>query len=185
MAAIPSKMVPLGTRLPQFELTDVVSGKRFSDKDFQNKPLLVMFICNHCPYVMHIIEKLVEVSNEYLTKGISFVGINSNDIESYPEDSPEKMKEYARKFVYTFPYLFDESQDVARRFEAACTPDFFLYDSNGDLVYHGQFDDSRVGNNIPVTGNDLKRALDCVISGEKIDFDQKPSIGCSIKWKKK
>lgn len=185
MSAMPSKMVPLGTNLPQFKLTDVISGKTFSDKDFQNKPLLVMFICNHCPYVMHIIEKLVEVSKEYITKGVSFVAINPNDIESYPEDSPEKMKEYARKFGYPFPYLFDESQEVAQRFDAACTPDFFLFDSNVSLVYRGQFDDSRPGNNIPVTGKDLKRALDCIIFGEKIDFEQKPSIGCSIKWKKK
>lgn len=185
MAATPSKMVPLGTHLPQFELTDVVSGRTFSDRDFQNKPLLVMFICNHCPYVMHIIVKLVEVSKEYINKGISIVAINPNDIESYPEDSPEKMKEYAHKFGYPFPYLFDESQEVARRFEATCTPDFFLYDFNANLVYRGQFDYSRPGNNIPVTGSDLKRALDCVISGEKISFEQKPSLGCSIKWKKR
>ncbi|MGQ9818367.1 MAG: thioredoxin family protein [Candidatus Kapaibacteriales bacterium] len=184
MCAMPSKMVPLGSSLPHFRLTDVVSGSILSDKDFQGKPLLVMFICNHCPYVMHIIEKLVEVSKEYISKGFSFIAINSNDIVSYPEDSPEKMIEYAEKFGYPFPYLFDETQEVALRFNAACTPDFFLYDSNGHLVYRGQFDDSRPGNNIPVTGYDLKRALDCIISGEKIDFEQKPSIGCSIKWKK-
>lgn len=185
MAETPSKMIPLGTILPPFQLKDVVSGKYFADTDFRNKPVLVMFICNHCPYVMHIIEKLVEIAKEYIPKGINIVAINSNDPEAYPEDSPLKMVEYARKFDYPFPYLFDDEQIVAHRFDAACTPDFFLYDGNNRLVYHGQFDDSRPGNGIQVTGKDLKIAFDYVLSSKTFDFPQKPSVGCSIKWKNK
>ncbi|MCX7879606.1 MAG: thioredoxin family protein [Ignavibacteria bacterium] len=185
MAATPSKMVPLGTPAPDFRLLDVLSGKFYSLDDFKNgKPLLVMFICNHCPYVMHIIEKLVELTKKYITKGVNVVAINSNDYEAYPEDSPIKMKEYAQRFGYPFPYLIDETQEVAEKFEAVCTPDFFLYDSNLLLVYRGQFDDSRPGNNLPPSGNDLALALDLVLENKPIDFEQKPSIGCNIKWKK-
>ncbi|MGB9770838.1 MAG: thioredoxin family protein [Candidatus Kapaibacteriota bacterium] len=185
MAATESKMIPLGTVAPYFHLKDVISGKWFSLDDFKNgRPLLVMFICNHCPYVKHIIEKLVEVTKEFIQKGVNIVGINPNDYDAYPEDSPEKMKEYATKNGYPFPYLIDETQEVARSYNAACTPDFFLFDSGLKLIYHGQFDDSRPGNSIPVTGSDLKRALECAVSNQPIDFLQKPSIGCSIKWKK-
>lgn len=184
MAATPSRMIPLGTKLPHFQLVDVISGKTYSDTDFRDKPVVILFICNHCPYVMHIIERLVDVAKEYIQKGINFVAINPNDINAYPEDSPEKMIEYAKRFAYPFPYLFDETQEVARRFEASCTPDFFLFDKNGKLVYRGQFDDSRPGNSVPVTGSDLKRAMDNVLLGKEVDFTQKPSVGCSIKWKK-
>lgn len=183
--AAPSKMVPLGTTAPNFSLIDVISNKTVSLDDFRNgKPLLVMFICNHCPYVMHIIEKLVELTNEFIQRNVNIVAINPNDPLAYPEDSPGKMKEYAKRFGYQFPYLFDDTQEVAKAFDAACTPDFFLYDANFKLVYRGQFDSSRPGNDIPVTGNDLKRAVDHLLRGEAIYFEQKPSIGCSIKWKK-
>jgi len=184
MAAVESKMIPLGTLAPYFKLKDVISGRFLTLDDFRNgKPLLVMFICNHCPYVMHIIHKLVEVTNEYIEKGVNIVAINPNDYSAYPEDSPEKMVEYAKKFGYKFPYLIDETQDVTKEFGAACTPDFFLYDSNFKLIYRGQFDDSRPGNNLPVTGSDLRKALTFALEGKVIDFIQKPSIGCSIKWK--
>lgn len=185
MAATESKMIPLGTKAPYFKLQDVISGRWVSIDEFKNgKPLLVMFICNHCPYVMHIIEKLVAVTNEFISKGGNVVAINPNDYEAYPEDSPQKMIEYAKKYGYSFPYLIDETQEVARKYDAACTPDFFLFDGDLNLIYRGQFDDSRPGNNIPVTGNDLRRALDYALSNKPIDFPQKPSIGCSIKWKK-
>jgi peroxiredoxin len=183
MAAI-SKMVSLGTKAPNFSLIDVISDRTVSLDDFRNgNPLLVMFICNHCPYVMHIIQKLVELTNEFIQRNVNVVAINPNDPLAYPEDSPEKMKEYAKNFAYPFPYLFDETQEVAKAYDAACTPDFFLYDSDLKLVYRGQFDSSRPGNNVPVTGEDLKRAVDCLLEGKAIDFEQKPSIGCSIKWK--
>lgn len=183
--AAPSKMVPLGTLAPYFSLTDVISGSVVSLDDFRNgKPLLVMFICNHCPYVMHIIEKLVELTKEFIQKGIGVVAINPNDPSAYPEDSPEKMKEYAKTFNYPFPYLFDENQEVAKAYDAACTPDFFLYDADLKLVYRGQFDGSRPSNDVPITGSDLKLAVDYLLGGYELDFEQKPSIGCSIKWKK-
>lgn len=182
--AATSRMIPLGTSAPYFNLKDVVSGKFLSLDDFRNgKPLLLMFICNHCPYVMHIIEKLVEVTNDFIDK-VNIVAINPNDYTAYPEDSPEKMIEYANKFGYKFPYLIDETQEVARNIGAECTPEFFLYDSEFKLIYRGQFDDSRPGNNIPVTGSDLRRALEYAVNNKYIDFEQKPSIGCSIKWKK-
>lgn len=178
-------MVPLGSKAPNFSLIDVISNRAVSLDDFRNgKPLLVMFICNHCPYVMHIIQKLVELTNEFIQRDVNVVAINPNDPLAYPEDSPEKMKEYAKTFSYQFPYLFDETQEVARAYDAACTPDFFLYDADLKLVYRGQFDSSRPGNNVPVTGDDLKRAVDCLLKGKPMDFEQKPSIGCSIKWKK-
>ncbi len=184
MAAF-SKMVPLGSKAPSFSLIDVISNRTVSLDDFHNgKPLLVMFICNHCPYVMHIIQKLVELTNEFIEHNVNVVAINPNDPLTYPEDSPEKMTEYAKSFGYQFPYLFDETQEVAKAYDAACTPDFFLYDADLKLVYRGQFDSSRPGNNVPVTGEDLRRAVDCLLKGKPIDFEQKPSIGCSIKWKK-
>ncbi|ROL57071.1 thioredoxin family protein [Bacteroidetes/Chlorobi group bacterium Naka2016] len=185
MAATESKMIPLGTEVPYFKLQDAVTGYWVSTDDLRDgKPLLVMFICNHCPYVMHIIEKLVEISREFIEKGVNIVAINPNDYSAYPEDSPEKMIEYSKKYDYPFPYLIDDTQEVARKFDAACTPDFFLFDSNMQLIYRGQFDDSRPGNNIEVTGADLRKALEYAINNKTIDFPQKPSIGCSIKWKK-
>jgi thiol-disulfide isomerase/thioredoxin len=140
-------------------------------------------ICNHCPYVKHIIERVTKVAKNYHPKGVSFIGISSNDIINYPEDSPDNMKELGINLGFTFPYLFDESQDVARQYDAACTPDFFVFNSELKLVYHGQFDDSRPKNDIPVTGIDLTKALDNLINGNQIDTNQKQSIGCSIKWK--
>ncbi len=182
--AATSKMIPLGTPAANFALIDAVSGKTYSLDDFKDgKPLLVMFICNHCPYVMHIITKLVEITNEFIEKGINVVAINPNDPVNYPEDSPEKMKEYAARFGYRFPYLFDENQEAAKAFDAVCTPEFFLFDRDLKLVYRGQFDDSRPKNDIPVTGDDLRKALQYTLEGKQIDFEQKPAIGCSIKWK--
>ncbi|MCX7735107.1 MAG: thioredoxin family protein [Candidatus Kapabacteria bacterium] len=185
MAATESKMIPLGIKAPSFSLYDVVSDKILSlDELKSNVATVIMFICNHCPFVKHINKKLVEISNYYIEKGISFIGINSNDIENYPEDSPENMKKQAIELGYKFPYLFDETQDVAKAYDAACTPDFYVFDKNLELVYRGQFDDSRPGNNIQVTGKDLSAALDAIINNKPIDNNQKPSIGCNIKWKK-
>ncbi len=183
MPAVESNMVPLGTRIPEFQLKDVISDKFLSLNDFINgKPILIMFICNHCPYVMHIIEKLVEITNAFIQK-VNIIAINPNDYTAYPEDNPIKMKEYAKKFGYGFPYLIDETQEITKKFNASCTPDFFLYDADLKLIYRGQFDDSRPSNNIPITGGDLKKALEYSVAGKLIDFEQKPSIGCSIKWK--
>jgi thiol-disulfide isomerase/thioredoxin len=142
-----------------------------------------MFICNHCPYVKHIIEEVVKVANKYLDDGISFIAISSNDVENYPDDSPEKMQEFADDHHFPFPYLFDETQDVAREFDAACTPDIYVFDSDDKLVYRGQFDDSRPKNDEPVTGKDLRNALTNLLNGMPINPEQKPSIGCNIKWK--
>ncbi len=183
MAATPSKMVPLGTKAPPFRLPDP-AGKIVSLDDFADKPaLLVMFICNHCPYVKHIRSALAQFAREYIPKGLAIVGINSNDISQYPEDSPEKMAEEAREAGYIFPYLFDETQEVAKAYGAACTPDFFLFDRERKLVYRGQFDDSRPGSNVPVTGADLRAAVDAVLAGRPVPEKQKPSLGCNIKWK--
>jgi thiol-disulfide isomerase/thioredoxin len=184
MAETPSTMVSLGSKAPDFELKDVVSGQKMKRDDFKsNVATVIMFICNHCPFVKHIHTKLAEVAKEYMQKGVKFAAINSNDVENYPDDSPEKMKLEAQNLGYTFPYMFDESQDVAKAYNAACTPDFFVYDSDFRLVYRGQFDDSRPGNHIEVTGRDLKEAIDDMIAGRPVDENQKPSIGCNIKWK--
>lgn len=184
MAATSSVMVSLGTPAPMFTLTDVVSGNAVSlphQKDAV--ATVIMFICNHCPYVKHINAALVRLATDYLPRGISFMAISSNDTTKYPEDGPEKMKALALHHKYPFPYLYDETQQVARAFDAACTPDFFVYDKNLKLVYRGQFDDSRPGNTIPVTGNDLRQAIDCVVANKPVSDQQKPSIGCNIKWK--
>ncbi len=185
MAATPSVMVPLGTPAPDFTLPDAVSGEMKSLRELQGeKGTVVMFICNHCPYVKHIQKELVEVAKEYIPKGIAFIAINSNDPEQYPEDSPENMKRVAEALGYPFPYLFDETQEVAKAYQAACTPDFFVYDAQLRLVYRGQFDDARPGNQEPVTGKDLRAALDALLKGRTIPEDQqKPSIGCNIKWR--
>lgn len=186
MAATESKMVPLGTKAPSFKLPDTISGKKLSLEELKSDiATVIMFICNHCPYVKHINKRLVEITNYYIEKGISFIGINSNDVINYPEDSPENMKTQAMKLGYKFPYLFDETQDVAIAYNAACTPDFFIYDKNLNLVYHGQFDDSRPGNNIPVTGQDISEALESLLNNKPVKLNQKPSIGCNIKWKGK
>ena len=183
MALTPSTMLPLGTSAPAFSLPDV-SGKIVPIADFQNAPaLLVMFICNHCPYVKHVRSGLAQLARDYQARGVAVVAISSNDAKSYPDDSPAKMAVEAKEAGYTFPYLYDESQAVARAYQAACTPDFFLFNREKQLVYRGQLDDSRPGNGIPVTGKDLRAALDAVLAGKPVVADQKPSIGCNIKWK--
>ena len=183
MAQTPSTMSPLGAKAPAFKLPDT-SGKVVSLDDYKAAPaVLVMFICNHCPFVKHVRGELAKLGAEYQKKGAAIIAINSNDVAKYPDDSPAKMKEEAKSAGYTFPYLFDESQSVAKSYEAACTPDFFLFDRNRKLVYRGQLDDSRPNSGIPVTGEDLRAALDAVLAGKPAPKDQKPSIGCNIKWK--
>lgn len=184
MSLTPTKAVALGFDAPDFNLPEPLSGKNISLQDIKGKKgTLVMFICNHCPYVKHVIHELVNIGNEYMPKGIGMVAINSNDVKNYPDDHPEKMKLLAKELKFPFSYLFDESQKVAKAYDAACTPDFDLFDSNGKCVYRGQLDGSRPGNNIPVTGKDLRIALDQVIKGEKVPEPQTPSVGCNIKWK--
>jgi peroxiredoxin len=184
MARTPSTMVPLGTKAPAFTLPDTVSGKNISLNDVKGEiATVVMFICNHCPFVRHVNHELVKLANDYKNKGISFAAISSNDVMNYPEDAPHLMKETASRLQYPFPYLYDESQETAKAYDAACTPDFFIYDKNLWLVYRGQLDDSRPGNDIPVTGKDIRRALDCLISNKPVPAEQKPGIGCNIKWK--
>ena len=184
MAATPSTMMPLGTRAPEFSLPDTISGKTLSLSELKGKnATLVIFICNHCPYVLHINEELVRIARKYQPNGVSIIAISSNDVVNYPQDGPELMKEQAENVGYTFPYLYDESQDVARAYDAACTPDPFLFDAELKCVYRGQLDSSRPKNDIPVTGEDLRNALDAVLAGEPVPMDQVPSIGCNIKWK--
>lgn len=182
MALTPSHMIPLGTAIPEFSLPDA-NGEVVSSGKYAGAPLLVMFICNHCPYVKHIAAALSEFAEEYMPAGLGIIAINSNDFSNYPEDSPEKMREEIAARGYRFPYLVDENQEVARAFDAACTPDFFLFDRDGKLAYRGQFDDSRPGNNELVDGSDLRAAADAVLRGERPSEDQTPSVGCNIKWK--
>lgn len=184
MANTPSNMLPLNTIAPKFNLLDTVSGKMISLQEVAGeKGTLVMFICNHCPFVLHVNDELVKLSRDYLEKGIGFVAISSNDVVHYPQDSPDLMKKQAEKLHYTFPYLFDESQEVAKAYNAACTPDFFVFNSELKLVYRGQLDESRPGNNTPVTGRDIRNAFNALLNGEDIDSKQIPSMGCNIKWK--
>jgi len=184
MAQTPSTMIPLGTRAPDFKLLDTCSGNDLSLQELaSDKATVILFICNHCPYVKHIQSKLVEVAKIYQAKGISFIAINSNDITNYPDDSPEKMKIEAQQQGYTFPYLYDETQNIARAYQAACTPDFYVFDKNLACVYRGQFDDSTPGNNKPATGLALCEALDAILTGKLVDTNQRPSVGCNIKWK--
>jgi len=183
MALTPSTMLPLGTTAPDFKLPDT-NGKTVALADFKNKPaLLVLFICNHCPYVKHIRAGLAQLARDYLPRGVAIVGINSNDVANYPDDSPAKMKEEVKSAGYLFPYLYDESQAVAKAYRAACTPDIYLFDKGRKLVYRGQLDDSRPGNGIPVTGKDLRAALDAVLASKPVSPNQKASMGCNIKWK--
>jgi len=185
MSAVNSTMLELGTKAPEFSLPDVISGETYSLEKFKgNKAVLIIFMCNHCPYVKLIKESLVEYAADYMPKGVGVIAVSSNDIENYPDDGPEKMKEDAERLGYPFPYLFDESQEVAKAYKAACTPDLFLFDENLELKYRGQFDDSRPGNDIAPTGADLREATDKVLSGETVPEDQTPSVGCNIKWKK-
>jgi peroxiredoxin len=183
MALTPSTMLPLGTTAPDFTLTNV-DGREVSLADFRGaKGLLVMFICNHCPYVKHLADDLAGFAIEYLAKGLAVVAISSNDVANYPADSPEQMVAEAEARGYQFPYLYDETQEVAKAYAAACTPDFYLFDAEQKLVYRGQFDSSRPDSGIPITGQDLRAAADAVLSGAPVPEGQKPSIGCNIKWK--
>lgn len=177
-------MLALGTPAPAFALKDVVSGREVSLADFVEKqPLLVMFICRHCPYVKHLQSELARLGRDYSQQRAGIVAISSNDADAYPDDSPESLREMATELGFTFPLLYDGTQEVARVYSAACTPDFFVFDAQRKLVYRGQFDDSRRGNTIPVTGRDVRAALDAVVKGEPVSPDQKPSIGCNIKWR--
>ena len=184
MALTPSTMLALGTQAPDFDLPDVVSGQRVSLATFAGKQaLLVMFICRHCPYVQHIKEALARLGKDYAGKAIGIVAISANDAKNYPDDAPASLKAFAREEGFAFPFCYDESQTVARAYTAACTPDFFLFDAKRQLVYRGQLDDSRPGNGKPVTGRDLRAAMDAVLAGQPVNPDQQPSIGCNIKWK--
>jgi peroxiredoxin len=181
--AVTSTMLPLGTKAPEFNLPDT-AGNTVSLSGFKDAPaMLVVFMCNHCPYVKHIREAFVALVKEYQAKGAAIVGINSNDVETYPDDSPELMAAEVKKFGYPFPYLYDETQEIAKAYRAACTPDFFLFNAQRLLVYRGQMDSSRPGNDKPLTGQDLRHALDAVLSGSAVAAEQKPSMGCNIKWK--
>lgn len=184
MPATPSQMVPLGTITPDFELPDAVSGKTMSLNELKSDvATVIMFICNHCPFVKFVQAELVKLTNDYKSTSVSFIAINCNDVENYPEDSPDNMKKVADTLGYNFPFLFDASQDVARAYNAACTPDFYIYDREMKLVYRGQLDDARPNNGIPITGKDIRAALDNILAGKPVSSDQKPSIGCDIKWK--
>jgi peroxiredoxin len=183
VARTESTMLALGTLAPPFSLPDV-DGRVVVLEDFRdNVALLVMFLCNHCPFVKHLREELARLAREYQAKGVGVVAIMPNDAENYPDDRPEKMREEVETWGYTFPYLYDESQEVAKAYRAACTPDFFLFDEAQRLVYRGQLDGSRPGNGVPVTGEDLRAALDAVLSGKPVAAEQRPSLGCNIKWK--
>ncbi|BAV94375.1 thioredoxin family protein [Ichthyobacterium seriolicida] len=185
MAKTLSNMLPLGVEAPYFDLLDTVSGKNLNLNELKGKiGTVIMFICNHCPFVIHINEEIVSISNDYIKKGIGFIAISSNDVENYPQDSPELMKEVADQNSYPFPYLYDQTQDVARAYQAACTPDFYLFNNDLKLVYRGQLDHSRPESETPITGRDLRMALDYLLIGKTIeDKQQKPSMGCNIKWK--
>jgi len=184
MAQTPSTMLPLDTQAPPFSLVDTITGRVVSLGDFAaSRALLVMFICNHCPFVKHVRGGIAQLARDYQPRGVAVVAISSNDPSRYPEDGPADMAKEAAAAGYTFPYLFDESQTVAKAYRAACTPDFFLFDSTRKLVYRGQLDDSRPGNALPVTGEDLRAAIDAVLAGRPVPPEQYPSIGCNIKWR--
>ncbi|TCN57518.1 thioredoxin family protein [Flavobacterium circumlabens] len=184
MAQTPSNMLALGTMAPEFRLKDTNSNDAFSFEDLKgSKGTLVVFICNHCPYVLHVINEIVMIANDYRVQGIGVIAISSNDIEKFPQDSPEMMTEFAFRNKIDFPYLFDETQEVAKAFDAACTPDFFLFDNRDRLFYRGQLDNSRPNNGIPLSGSDLRSAIDALIYNRSLKDPQKPSVGCNIKWK--
>ena len=184
MALTPSTMLALGTTAPDFSLPDVVSGKPIALKSFAGKrALLVMFICRHCPYVQHVKEELGNLGRDYQRKDVGIVEMSANDVANYPDDALDKLKAMAKELEFTFPFCYDASQAVAKAYTAACTPDFFLFDAGRKLVYRGQLDDSRPGNGKPVTGRDLRGALDAVLAGEPVSAEQRPSLGCNIKWK--
>lgn len=184
MAQTASKMVSLGTLAPSFQLKDTNSSAEYTYADLKGtKGTLVVFLCNHCPFVHHVIEEIVRIANDYRVQGIGMIAISSNDTTKYPLDSPELMTEFAFKNKMDFPYLYDQTQEVARAFDAACTPDFFLFDAQDKLFYRGQLDDSRPGNGIPLSGSDLRNAIDALIYNRTLASPQKPSLGCNIKWK--
>ena len=184
MARTPSNMLPLGTIAPDFNLLDTVSNTKLSLQNLKgNKATVIMFICNHCPFVIHVNPEIVSIANAYAEKGISFIAISSNDVSNYPQDSPENMTIHAKKEDYPFPYLYDETQEIAKAYDAACTPDFYVFDANLKLSYRGQLDDSRPGNGIEISGKDLRHAIDCLLENKENKASQKPSIGCNIKWK--
>ncbi|CAM3511411.1 thioredoxin family protein [Flavobacterium gelidilacus] len=184
MSLTPSKMLPLGTKAPDFILPASNFNLNFNFEDCKGeKGTLVIFMCNHCPFVLHVIDEVVMIANDYRVQGIGVVAISSNDIINYPQDSPEKMADFVLKHKIDFPYLYDESQEVAKAFDAACTPDFYLFDSQDKLIYRGQLDDSRPGNEFSISGNDLRNAIDSVIYNRHLNEIQKPSMGCNIKWK--
>ena len=184
MALTPSTMLPLGTKAPDFSLTDVVSGSKITLDTFKDKKaLLVMFICRHCPFVQHVKKEIAKIGKDYQNKNIGIVAISANDANTYPEDLPDSLKEMAEELGFTFPYCYDETQEVAKSYTAACTPDFFLFDKEKKLTYRGQLDAGRPGNDIPVTGKDLRSAIEAVLTDKEVSSDQKPSIGCNIKWK--
>ena len=183
MPKLSSTMVPLGTQLHTFTLPDGNGVEHSAESCSGDAGTLVIFMCNHCPFVVHVAEELAALGRDYADSGIGVVAISSNDVDTHPDDSPEQMLQFSTRYGLTFPYLYDESQDVAKAFDAACTPDFFLHDSNGKLVYRGQLDYARPGSDIPVTGQDLRNAMDVLLSGGPILDDQVPSLGCNIKWK--
>lgn len=184
MARTPTNQIPLGFKAIEFDLPDVITGGKVSLNQVSKKNgLVVIFICNHCPYVIHVIDQIVKLANDYLDKEIAFVAISSNDVVNYPDDDPKKMKLFAKEKDFPFPYLYDESQDIAKLYDAACTPDYSVFNSELNCVYRGQLDDSRPSNNESVNGKDLRLVLDYILENKKIDFIQKPSIGCNIKWK--
>lgn len=185
MSLTESRMLPLGTKAPDFRLPDTVSSKEIGLMDIASeKVTVIMFLCNHCPYVIHVNEEIVHLANDYRGKEVSFVAISSNDVDNYPADSPDKMKLNAEQLGYSFPYLYDESQEVARAYDAACTPDFYVFDGELKLVYRGRLDGSRPGNQVPLTGEDLRAALDATLAGSPVNPVQYPSGGCNIKWKR-
>ena len=184
MAKTPSSMLPLGTHAPQFSLVDVVSGNTVNlSTSSQAHATVIMFICNHCPFVKYINNALVELANDFVAKDVRFYAINANDVEKYPDDSPDNMKKIALTVQYPFPYLFDETQEVARAYQATCTPDFFVFNKDMMLAYRGQFDDSRPGNGLPINGTSIRTALECLLANKQVPDNQNPSIGCNIKWK--
>ena len=182
MVQTPSMMLPLGTKAPVFSLLDPVTGKKRSLAEFNAPATVIMFICNHCPFVIHVRDELTRLARDYAAKGVAFIAINSNSAESHPQDGPENMAALSREMGWTFPFLFDATQEVAKAYHAACTPDFFVFDAGKKLAYRGQLDDSRPSNGKPVTGADLRAAIDAVIAGRPAPAEQRPSIGCNIKW---
>ena len=184
MARTESNMLPLGTKAPEFNLIDTVDNTKKSLNELKGiTGTLVMFICNHCPFVIHVNAQLSQLAKDYISRGINCIAISSNDVENYPQDRPELMKKNAIENGYIFPYLYDQTQEVAKAYDAACTPDFFLFDADLKLVYTGQLDDSRPGNGIPVTGKDLRAAIEALVNNKTVNPNQKPSMGCGIKWK--